>query len=310
VNFLYCLDHNYNRQTYISISSICKHNPQKINVYIFHDEPDSFRDYHNKLLKNNINLNIQIMGIENEDTTMFRDPEYHVTRATYFRFLIEKYLPKNLENILYIDSDVFCIKNLKTSYEKIFTSLQASNTVIAAKTTSKRSIDDMPLFSKLNIDELYFNAGVLFINLNAWKDQDYTNQLFKKMQEIGNKATFHDQDILNSFINGKYIELNENLNFILNNKIKKIDLLKVKKSAILIHYAGSKKPWSLNGVKNEGSQFYQNLNLEFLGHYHLTHSYKKGDLFNLIKIMLSLKLFKLNKPIQFIKEALSGIVKT
>lgn len=310
MNFLYCLDHNYNRQTYISISSICKHNPQKINVYIFHDEPDSFRDYHNKLLKNNINLNIQIMGIENEDTTMFRDPEYHVTRATYFRFLIEKYLPKNLENILYIDSDVFCIKNLKTNYEKVFTSLQASNTVIAAKTTSKRSIDDIPLFSKLNIDELYFNAGVLFINLNAWKDQDYTNQLFKKMQEIGNKATFHDQDILNSFINGKYIELNENLNFILNNKIKKIDLLKVKKSAILIHYAGSKKPWSLNGVQNEGSQFYQNLNLEFLGHYHLTHSYKKGDLFNLIKIMLSLKLFKLNKPIQFIKEALSGIVKT
>ena len=48
----------------------------------------------------------------------------HVSEATYYRIFISEYLPKNLEEIIYLDSDVFCINNSNQMIDNIFNELK------------------------------------------------------------------------------------------------------------------------------------------------------------------------------------------
>ena len=49
MNFLYCLDENYNIQSFISILSLLENCNEKINLFIIHKNPKSFSKYISKI---------------------------------------------------------------------------------------------------------------------------------------------------------------------------------------------------------------------------------------------------------------------
>ena len=51
LNLLYCLDQNYNLQTITSIMSFLKNTDESINIYIIHENPESFEEYLQKIKK-------------------------------------------------------------------------------------------------------------------------------------------------------------------------------------------------------------------------------------------------------------------
>ena len=61
----------------------------------------------------------------------------------------------------------------------------------------------------------YFNAGVIVINYRFWKSQGLGQKLLNAMDEICEKVNFWDQDILNYVIDGNYLSISNNLNFLL-----------------------------------------------------------------------------------------------
>ena len=69
------------------------------------------------------------------------------------------------------------------------------------------------LFKDLNLKDSYFNAGVMFINLELWRKSNTTNFLIEKLEEIKHKITFWDQDVLNAHFDGEYFQLDEGMNF-------------------------------------------------------------------------------------------------
>jgi len=58
LNFLYCIDENYNFQCYISICSLLKYSNNEITVHIIHQNPDSFNEYFEKLNIRNVEINL------------------------------------------------------------------------------------------------------------------------------------------------------------------------------------------------------------------------------------------------------------
>ena len=74
------------------------------------------------------------------------------------------------------------------------------------------------------MDKNYFNAGVMIIDLDKWRRGEYLNLLFKRLEEIRNEIVHWDQDLLNSLINGNYIDLNKNFNFEASKITEKNDL--------------------------------------------------------------------------------------
>ena len=74
-NILYCLDENYNKQAFTSIVSLLDNVSEKINIFIIHKNPDTFKNlpseiqYHNKLnLLNIIKFNSEGKFFPNLDT--------------------------------------------------------------------------------------------------------------------------------------------------------------------------------------------------------------------------------------------------
>ena len=54
MNLLYCFDENYNRQTFISICSFLEQSEDDLNIYIIHQNPESFKEYEVELRKEKI----------------------------------------------------------------------------------------------------------------------------------------------------------------------------------------------------------------------------------------------------------------
>ena len=59
----------------------------------------------------------------------------------------------------------------------------------------------------------YFNAGMILINVNKWKELNLREKLLDTLKRSEIKLTMWDQDLLNNVIDGQYLELSNVLNW-------------------------------------------------------------------------------------------------
>ena len=121
MNLLYCIDKNYNKQCYTSIKSIISNVKKPIKIIIVHTEPASFsKEFVNKFSDNKverlevIKFNEKLISNKRKLPTNAEVP--HVTIPTFFRLFIKDLLPEGLNEILYLDADVVCVKNFEEEY--------------------------------------------------------------------------------------------------------------------------------------------------------------------------------------------------
>lgn len=307
MNLLYCFDENYNRQTFISICSFLEQSEDDLNIYIIHQNPESFKEYEVELRKEK-NINLYIFKFMNPNNIKMPIGKGHITEATYYRIFIEQFLPKEVNQILYIDSDIICLKNIESVYKNTFKNLNNSMFCIGAMTGAEKNRDNVELFTNLEIDSLYFNAGVMFIDLKKWKELKLSDKFQEHLLKIKEKIIFHDQDVMNSYLNGEYLQIEEELNFFVNKNTSAERLEQIKENVYLIHYAGSKKPWTFEGSVDKASYYYQNLNIKYLNSYHLISTYKKKDFLLLIMRILNLKILNSPKPLKLIYDSISNLL--
>ena len=324
-NYLYCFDSNYNIQASCSIYSLLKHNKSKVNIFIIHKNPESFKKYLSKIDKfENVNV-IKIFKFNSDENNFPNIEKSHVSEATYYRFYIDDYIPLEIKDLMYIDADIICKKDLSKIYYDCMENLEASNKNISVRTEKlKQPItelvsDDKDDFSRLNLkSERYFNAGVMAINFERWIENKIKISLLETQSRIEDKIQLWDQDVLNSFFDGNYIELNNNLNFdttvSVDNEMNieysnnltqdKID------KAILLHYSGKSKPWSVKGILHPASMHYQEIYHEiFKKRYHIQNNWKKLAIEQVIKIISKKKISKIQYPISFFINFLRYLLK-
>ena len=74
----------------------------------------------------------------------------------------------------------------------------------------------------------------MVIDFNKWIRDDLDNKLLSTLKQINKNILHWDQDVLNSFFNGKYLELEEKFNFKASSEITKSD----KNELVFIHFIG------------------------------------------------------------------------
>mgnify|MGYP002868791295 CR=1 FL=1 len=108
----------------------------------------------------------------------------HITVATIFRIVIPEIF-KKYEKVIYLDSDIIVRKDISFLYQ---TELDDSY-LAACKHEIRGSLPDY-LKNVLNVDEdVYFNAGVLVINIKKCVDDNIYNEFdgFEKFFEVMDK---------------------------------------------------------------------------------------------------------------------------
>ena len=302
LNLLYCLDQNYNLQTITSIMSFLKNTDESINIYIIHENPESFEEYLQKIKKEEKINKIIIKKFNSKGDVDYPNLfDRHVSIATYFRLHLEEYIEEDIDHLIYVDSDVICISNPVELLYELKNKLINSKFIVCVKTISKR------LEGKFHIEEInrldlindnYFNAGVMIIDFNKWKNQNVSKKLINILNENKSKITFWDQDVLNIYFDGKFLELNSSLNYeiYLEDGYKKIE-----SDTKLVHYSGSFKPWTVRAITEINSNIYQNNFLKLMNRYHITHTWKRSSLKYFFKSVLNLKIFNIENPLIYIK---------
>ena len=132
IEILYCFDENY-IQGFSSIYSLLNKSSRKLNINLIHKTISDVNLIPKRIL-NHKNLNkIKVYKFKNNGYKFPNINGSHVSEATYYRLFIDDYLPKSIEQIVYMDADIICVNDPCYEIEIEIKKLKTSDNVIIAK---------------------------------------------------------------------------------------------------------------------------------------------------------------------------------
>lgn len=238
VHIGYGIDNNYCRCCAISICSFCKNNPEtNFQFHIMISNLDIHQKQYFQILAKNFSINITIYEI---DISFFKQLPSRLSfpLPTYFRFILPLIL-KDLNKVFYIDADILCLNSANDLFN---TDLDSSTIIAAVPDTIETATDrntDLGLTS-----HIYFNAGVLLIDIQKWNKFNIFDKLIKEILNNPKKFYMLDQDALNLILTQKIHYLPKKFNYF-NGFYPWNKNIIANKEIILLHFTSSPKPWDL-----------------------------------------------------------------
>ncbi len=251
INVAYWSDENFVWHTYISIYSILIKMKKNdiLNCYLLTKTPNKNIPLVKNLEKKFSNFKLNIVSINNLNLDCIKTSEFlsHINSSTYYRFWVS--LIDWINKIIYIDSDTIILGDITSLFK-----MDLYNSTVWV-------CSDMPKnIIKSNIIELwlkrmkYFNAWIMLIDLNKWKNKKISDCAIN----LANKREykFSDQDVLNIILQDecKYLPWKYNvqswyfpwsLGNYTNICFKKEYYEKAIDNPIIIHFTWKSKPWKL-----------------------------------------------------------------
>lgn len=161
------------------------------------------------------------------------DEGYFFSMETYSRLFAAFKLPKKVNKLLYLDADMVCTGDLKELYDIPL----EGNTYAAARDFGIKKKD----LERLNLPEEYpyINAGVLLMDIEKIRKNYKEEDIVRMIRENHKILTYLDQDFINKFFAGDIKIIASKYNLL----AKSVKYKELKEKPIIIHYAGSVKPW-------------------------------------------------------------------
>lgn len=173
-----------------------------------------------------------------------------VSIATYYRLFAAEILPDNVHKVIYLDGDMIVRKSILPLWE---IDLRGYAVGVVNDQNEKRHCDSNRLPYPMNTG--YFNAGMLLINLDYWREYKCLDLFMKFIEHNSAAILWHDQDVLNSvFYNKKkFVPLTYNFQdgfLFLSDRVEykesiTEEIKKYENDPAIIHYTVI-KPWKLS----------------------------------------------------------------
>jgi len=308
INYLFCLDENYNTQFLTTLFSLNKNSTKKFNVYVIHENPTDLKNEYSLYSKKfDLVNNIEFSQIKDINMNFPNLKNNHISKATYFRFFIEDYLSNDIKNLIYLDCDIICIQNPEQILNSYINKLNNSDLVIASSVEYLKNNETIELFDRLKLkSDSYFNAGVMVINYDKWRHENLKNKLLDLMNKIANDINFWDQDVLNSLIDGAYYTISNDLNF----RTAGVGLDRRLDKVKFVHYSGKSKPWSVGGLFEEHGKIYHKYYKELFGkEFHFVVTNRRNSILKILKYSKYFNKLPLNSLFKYLFLSLVTIIK-
>ena len=203
MNIVLASDDNYVPLLTISIVSVLENNYKdfdEINVFILNDGitnqniekiKNILNEYNCNIsfikTKNIENLNLNIVSLERDNIASF---------TTYSRLFIGSLIPDNIDKIIYIDCDILNVYSLKQLWEEDISDYYCAAVLDCCNTTIQEMLG-------ISEEDNYINAGMLYINLKKWREDNVEEKFIEFMMNNQNRFYQHDQGIINNVFKGK-----------------------------------------------------------------------------------------------------------
>ena len=247
------LDDNYLIPTSVLLTSICENNKEAdITIHIVaqdlkKESVAALRDVVEGRYKKSISFYFPELDFLKE-WNLYSSTQY-LSIATFFRLFLSSILPVELEKVLYLDCDIVVRKSLSDLWN---TSLDGA-ALAAAEDEGCGKLQKEGYLEKLNLDShsIYFNAGVLLVNLKYWRENKLEKRYLEYFEKHNYQLLYNDQDVLNGVLSqeNKSLPLTYNLseNFYRKKRRSRPEVWAEADSLLsnphIMHFTGDRKPW-------------------------------------------------------------------
>ncbi len=225
-----------------SLAENNRHVKEEINVYFLNSDLSAYELQAFVDWCNSIEINLKRIKIDSDLFPQDIDYNYKQTLklVMYYRLLFPFVLPQEVDRILYLDGDMIINGSIEELYKTDF----EDKVVVAAPDFVLYNCENTKKTINLPRDYIYFNAGMLLINVTVIRKKFSVDDIFKCARTIQDNMRFGDQDILNVLFHSdvKYVSmLQYNLQLcwhtrtINNSSLKKYDTR-------IIHFLYKRKP--------------------------------------------------------------------
>lgn len=268
INIVFASDDNYAQHTAVAMASVLLNTkfPDKIRFFVI---DDGIKDENkNKIFKTVKKLqgNIEFVKIKNNSLeNCYVSGE--LSRASYFRLDIANILDKSIKKIIYLDCDLLVYDDIEKMWNIDMQDKAIAATCDYGIMASKRIRKQKNKYIGLPFNAKYFNAGVLMMDLEIWRENKYAEKVIKLA--VGNRFPNHDQDALNKFFMNNWHDIplrwdvippvfNLFLKILMNSTLR-CKAIEAKLNPAIFHYAGGYKPWEYDIYKGFNDKYYEYL---------------------------------------------------
>lgn len=192
--------------------------------------------------------------------------------ASFYRLLVPYLLPVSLKKAIYLDADLIVNANIGELWDiKI-----EDNYILAVQEQGEKGLylfSSLLNYKELGLDPMlkYFNSGVLVINLDKWREEDFPQKIFKYIEQNRQFVVWIDQDALNALLAHKWGELDHRWNLLTQTfdnsswergPIKERDVYeRLIHHPYIIHFNTPEKPWQANNRHPYRNLFFHYLDM-------------------------------------------------
>lgn len=273
MNIVFSIDDRFSQHCAVTMMSVMAHN-KNCEFFIL---TTGLSKSNTALLMDMVSNNgskLQIVNVDSEAIKDFPMPKTqgsHISIATYFRLFVERLLPKHVDKVLYLDSDIV----VRSKIDELWETNMEDGALGAVYQHTDWALSNKS-FERLGIkrEQGYFNAGVLLINLEYWRKNQVTEKLFSFINNNYENIRSHDQDVLNAVLGDKTIALDckwNLLNLFFSQDVSKYefpshihyltDLGNTIKNPVIVHFVFVPKPWDYGCSHPYKNDYYSYLDL-------------------------------------------------
>ena len=242
VHIAFGVDASYFRGMGVAITSVVENNPGL--HFIFHVFAFSISDdsrYRMAELGKKYDIDIRLHLLDTEILNAFSGFPCFAQHSlgTFIRLLIPNRLKGITDKVLYLDADILCFGGIAELLETDIGDCVAVVVHDEIETTVKTQIAALGIRNGK-----YFNAGVMYINVDQWIANDTQNTALKIL--TSRELVFADQDALNIALDGhtRYVHDKWNYRYHLVDFLSRGQWrLDIAKPYVFIHFTGPVKPW-------------------------------------------------------------------
>ena len=246
-HILVTLDRNYLKVLSVMLYSLSQSDPEGVyTVYVVNNTltEEDFASL-SALLPRTELVNVQVP----EDLLQNAPVSDRYPTEMYYRLFAARYLPQQLERILYLDPDLVVLHSLRSLYQIDFD----GKLFAAASHIESRTFRELNR-RRLHLSEhaKYLNSGVMMMNL-ALLRKESPQTIINYIQSHKATLLLPDQDVLNALYADRTVPLDP-LVYNLGEKYlrlknlhlppaEKLTLDWVRSNTAIVHYYGRNKPW-------------------------------------------------------------------
>jgi lipopolysaccharide biosynthesis glycosyltransferase len=232
LNVIFTIDKNFIQHFTVSLVSLFENNKDiDLTIFVINDLND-LRPLKNvsDFIKTNYNKELHFLQLENSVFDHYKVNSQY-TKATYYRLLITEIVPEYVEKALFLDADTVVAGSLLELAKHEFGQEYILAVEDAEPELNTKRIVDLGYPAKK-----YFNAGVMLINLKAWRADNLASVLMGLADQYMSHLKWYDQDVLNICLYDRWQMINPKYNAIhLAEELSEMP--------VVIHWAGAFKPW-------------------------------------------------------------------